>query len=1013
MRSVRSCSSDHLTNSIRMSASGNPTSPVEPRLKLDPFARRYTVRSLSIILLLGSYGYFIWNSLRPITVLVQATGLTGPVSHTITLLGALALPLLILHGFGLLQRSITMDLASLRQRATCPEDHEVHELLRALERRLRRDARAMGIRTNGRGSRLEFRYRERGAGIMTTALGRGHIITIGVGWVRALHEQRGGRAELAPMLRSMLLHELGHITSRDVHLLGLINICLALGIMGLLATCLSWSMPITPWNLAVMSIGTAVLLLLPHQYVARRRESHADAVSLRYQNVLEPLELALNDDLGGNSVAHGHFGVIARRFSRKRPEWPTTRSRIIGTVRSLLDHHFDSRDRLEHLREEIEKEDGLFVHDCFVFGIVAYLVPAVLMILVSAAVLALGSNPDVWKVPVQIVVASPIYFVLFNSVGEHILFSRGVSRRTLHAAIAFGLGTVVPLVLFGAVDVMAGAGSLANANATPLRVFLVGLSIIPTITSHTAIFYCFLRQASIITEVSSIKRSRIGIRWCAALTVIMFSALLWYQYYQLAKSGFFAGQGLHHASMHMGSLAGIAYFLIQRFIVERVVWRLMGRKAHAWECRACGSENELLSPGLLLGRRNVDHSEDVTNRCTHCGTFVHGQLFFEVAEHGATIPKATSRPTPLLEAFPTHATRTPYRDIGSQGRPLTTRHPQREAAKRITSQHIHRHDRLPSPQRPSSSPRVTISMASNLLAFLITLGLGGLTLLGIALVVDQNDGAREDPEVALPYTLPDPEDSWTIDDFVQAKMTISANTLIGREPLPTVDGARHAIFAKITDLDEITRAIESSRYGNDDLLKLVEALGGIFLLYQAHFLVEGSYGQEYVRTSAAYLKVDALRFQMIARSLVHTLGELRKDEEILAAVSSVRHLIAYHFMTTLRSSLDAPEAVDPALVIDALGPILADTSVVLLPEELRTVRDDFRQLLHAAEGEFLMSPTARLLHDLPDALPIVTEFQSEHRDYSRKHGDRIAQSFRKQFRRIVGALRFKGSTPRG
>lgn len=598
-------------------------------LKIDPSARRYSVASLSVTLLLGSYAFCLLCFLPVLVTTVTAIGLETGTAVVLAAVVLLVVPLSIMHVYGVAQRASTVELAALPSSpGSVSLDPKLRALLETLERQAARDARAMGIH-----NLPEVRYQERGGTIVTVAVTGGHIIVMGIPWLRELWRrwsQRGLKFE--SVLRSMLLHELGHVMARDVMLLGLVNLYMFLGWLGLLAESLSSLGSGASWPALVVRVLLGAALMLPHAYVARRRESHADTVALRFQGLLDPLATALGVERDGEGPVHGLSGALGRHFSRNRRGGAEVAPGIIERVWSLLDHHFDARKRASQLKRCIGKLDELHVRDYFVFGITAQAVPlAVVAAVTLGSFLVSGSNPllvdahslQIFIATIYGVTAGAVVFILFNAVAEHVLLTRGALGTTGTTAVGFAAGMAVPTSIILLLILYFVGGELGFGAFEYIQ---VAWGLIVGFGYNYLVCRSYVRQANLLTHTLSLSRFRIGARLCGGVAASM-SAFV----NGLLVYGLFSDVD-DRAFDFMVVILSLTHLLLHRYLIEAMIRRITSRRHSQWRCHACGHDNELIHPELVVGDA-AEQPEDACTHCRECGTFALGQLFVPVRGH--------------------------------------------------------------------------------------------------------------------------------------------------------------------------------------------------------------------------------------------------------------------------------------------------------------------------------------------------------------------------------------------
>jgi hypothetical protein len=241
------------------------------------------------------------------------------------------------------------------------------------------------------------------------------------------------------------------------------------------------------------------------------------------------------------------------------------------------------------------------------------------------------------------------------------------------------------------------------------------------------------------------------------------------------------------------------------------------------------------------------------------------------------------------------------------------------------------------------------------------------------------------------YRFPETDRAWTIDDYVRARDTLVAMEQEQPELLLEANGPRRDVFAKLATLEEVTRAASTAGDDLEALLALGDALAAIYKLYAARVASGSGYGREYVRLSAAYLRVAVLQTHAVVRVLGLTPAALRKDRVRLDGLLKLRYGLASSFMPAVRSALQAPHVVDPNDAIAALAPIASEVAALLLPEEIEAVRADLQGLGGAiGPADDSLQTMRAAFADPPEAAAIVVAFVDEHREHAKKQGDMLA-----------------------
>lgn len=581
------------------------------RIKIDPLTNRPPVIWLSWWLLVGSASLYA-SILTP--HVLAATGAVSS-SPSYALMALLLIPIAVFWSYGALttQRTLRFEEVASRSAGYGHAESFVHGL-RRIEARALADAGTLGI-----SSRVELRYREGDDTIATIATPRRHYIVIGLEWAYKVHNR--DKLEFRNTLRSMILHEMGHVLGRDVFVLGALNLYLLGAFLALVHSLLVSMLGRAEASLLHPAYYWLALafLIFPHSYISRRRESFADKVSLRIYNVSHSLESALSDSVGSPAppAVHGISGVLARRFS-KNPLPHKTSQGPLARLLALLDHHFDATRRINQIQSCAGADDDLHTADYLALGVAAG--TTTWMIWLFLETISVPQSMTNWAISGAEAIG---LFISFKLVAENTLLARGVPDRAVWNAAAYTVATAFPALI--------SALAFDNIHSTIGIKEVVALAKYPGGVLLTFIF--FSKQANLLTFTRSVGRARIG-------------------------SGVLAGMS---AIIGLSGIAGLLNHFVFRHVVTLATRTILGPLSCAWKCDECNAMND--GRPISAPQNYFDSwGADVCAHCERCGTFALGPLFFPVTSK----PNVSARRTPTPPVRPVATTHDIVGDIAQR-----------------------------------------------------------------------------------------------------------------------------------------------------------------------------------------------------------------------------------------------------------------------------------------------------------------------------------------------------------
>lgn len=318
-------------------------------------------------------------------------------------------------------------------------DVRLAKILTEVARNFSADVERLGLK------RVRLRF-GRGRGHYVAWQRFGHVVVVDTDLLA--HSIRGDDA--AQRIRSVILHELAHVWFGDVSSLGLTQISFAVTFPVILLN----AAIVTPRFLVFLPLYSVVTWL--SSYIARRRESQADALAVFIQGGPSHLSHSLAT-LHSGLTAHGALVLLQRRFARSLGPEPTEAPSLVARLATAWAQHYSPE-----LRSQIVTEEkGYFLRfgrpDMFAFGVITAVPPCLAITLLAVAPSKLPStylNEVLTAIPVFSFLAAPFLIFTFLRLLANCLILSGEAAQDaalmiweIVRGLLFAVAIVVPVVI--------------------------------------------------------------------------------------------------------------------------------------------------------------------------------------------------------------------------------------------------------------------------------------------------------------------------------------------------------------------------------------------------------------------------------------------------------------------------------------------------------------------------------------------------------------------------------------
>lgn len=567
-------------------------------IRLDPLQLSFSLRSLSGLALLVAAALYMTIALRLFEIYAIFNA-----DHAVMSALVVSLPLFVWFGLGGVNRLLVHEPKFTAQGE---EVGGSSDLLRLIKARLKVDAAILGLKSTPR-----LLYGERGSPYTFRSFGEPIIVVSGE-WLDYLRSNYKDPPRLERAAQAVLLHELGHIHSGDIWLIGLTDVLLYLSAM-LMAVHVGLEGLGVAVRMSVVSFWlTLVAQLFLHRYIARRRETYADLFAARMQRSIHAIEVELTAFVGAPLMvgAHGFVGSSVLGFVSRRP---SLRHRLMQAFLSLFAYHFDTATRVHHLRSSLGEFCRLRWTDFLVLGMAKTLFN--FAVLESLRALGLFGTSMILVAGVTFATVSLLVFWIAAS---YSLATERSGRDFKRIPWALAAGNLLGLVLTGvAVALFAGPDALSFKHVYVLLVELFGLSFR---------FRYFLNLCLAAQHGATGAEFRSTVSWLSASLAVL-------EYVLFVTAILLVPDDLPLWAVVLGG--GLLSILLTS-IPERLFLRKRLDITH-WTCGECKYDNEL--PRLRSLSMVAMVSTPIHDACGRCGILRLRDLLFVAKDPIDPVPE--------------------------------------------------------------------------------------------------------------------------------------------------------------------------------------------------------------------------------------------------------------------------------------------------------------------------------------------------------------------------------------